>query len=95
MQPDTFIQIPATLKTAIETVAAADGRSTNDWIIGQLENAVAQAQKLAPAKADFEEEQRKQAEARTEQRLNDLIDKHRGPPGGRLAASRRIRRGGV
>jgi hypothetical protein len=71
MQPDTFIKIPAALKAAIETVAAADGRSTNDWIIDQLENAVAQAQKLAAERRNFEEEQQKDKEAKSNKHFED------------------------
>ena len=73
MQPDTFIQIPAALKAAIETVAAANGRSTNDWIIGRLENAVAQAQKLAAERRNFEEEQKKDKEAKSNKNFEEMM----------------------
>jgi hypothetical protein len=72
MQPDTFIQIPASLKAAIETAAAADGRSTNDWIIGQLENAVAQAKKFAAERRNFEEKQQKENEAKSAKNFEEI-----------------------
>lgn len=76
MQPDTFIQIPATLKAAIETVAAADGRSANDWIIGHLEDAVAQAQKLAAERRNFEEEQQIEKEAKSDKNFEQMMKIH-------------------
>lgn len=81
MQPDTFIQVPATLKAAIETVAAADGRSTNDWIISQLENAVARSQKLAAERRNFEEEQQKEKEAKSENNFEAMMKIHQSYTG--------------
>jgi hypothetical protein len=52
MQPDTFIQIqiPATLKSDVDAVSAAEGKSTDAWIVSLLEGAVTQAKALAEAR---------------------------------------------
>ena len=70
------IDIPSTLIQAIEAVATAEGKSANDWIISQLENTVAQSQKLAANRRNFEEEQRKEWEAKSEKNFEEIMKIH-------------------
>ena len=70
------IDIPSTLIQAIEAVATAEGKSANDWIISQLENTVAQSQKLAAERRNFEEEWRKEREANSDRNFEEMMKIH-------------------
>jgi hypothetical protein len=65
------VQIPTALNAAIESAAAADGLSVNDWVVNELERAVPQ-QLLGVARRSEETAQRKADEAR---RISDIVNK--------------------
>jgi|HubBroStandDraft_6_1064221.scaffolds.fasta_scaffold3878601_1 hypothetical protein len=65
------VQISTALNAAIESSAAADGLSVNDWVVNQLERAVP-PQLLGGAQRSEETAQRKADEAR---RISDIVNK--------------------
>jgi hypothetical protein len=70
------IDIPSILIQAIEDVARAEGKPANDWIISQLENAVAQSQKLAAERRNFEEERREEREVKIDKHFEEMTKIH-------------------
>ena len=70
------IDISPTLIQAIEAVATAESKSANDWIVGQLENGVVRAQKLAALRKNFDEEHRKESEAKNDNNFEEIMKIH-------------------
>jgi hypothetical protein len=70
------IDISPTLIQAIEAVATAESTSANDWIVSQLENGVVRAQKLAALRRNFDEEQRKESEAKNDKTFEEIMKIH-------------------
>ena len=73
---DLSIRVPATLKTAIEMAAAAEGKSVDDWAAAKLEAAVP-AELLATVRQE-DDAYNKAEDARSEERYGKLMDKHHG-----------------
>ncbi len=81
-ETDLHIQIAPALKTDIEAVAAASGRTANAWAVDVLADAVKRAQENAALRRSAEEKQRQSHDARADKALNDMMRKHRSHDGG-------------
>jgi hypothetical protein len=73
-------QMTATLKTAIEIAAEANGQSVNAWVVSMLEAAVLSAQEIAAEKIAAQEERGRQEDARKDKWLQGQLG-HMGGKG--------------